>query len=102
MKGGCSKCHGKGRGDNQVNSWMTHLAQEVACWAQRRSQGETMRSLPSDLWMDWVMEIGVLEESGRRTGSVGDVHWVPYLIGELVCGRFEVGVEEAEVLEGDK
>jgi len=56
---------------------MTHLAQEVACWVQRRNQGEKMRSLPSDLWMGWVMEIGVLEESEQRTGSVGDVHWVP-------------------------
>lgn len=73
-----------------MNSWMTHLAQEVA---QRRSWGEKMRSLPSDLWMDWAMEKGVLEEFGRRTGSVGGVHWVPYLMGLAGCGRFEVGVE---------
>lgn len=61
-----------------------------------------MRSLPSDLWMGWVMEIGVLGESGQRTGSVGGVHWVPYLMGAVGHGRIEVGVEEAEVVEGDK
>ena len=56
---------------------MTHLAQEVACWVQRRNRVEKMGSLPSDWWMDWAREIEVLEESGQRTGSVGDVHWVP-------------------------
>lgn len=60
-----------------------------------------MRSLPSDLWMGWVMEIGVLEKCGRRIGSVGDVHWAQYLMGVLGYG-FEVGVEEAEVVAGDK
>lgn len=83
-----------------MNSWMTHLAQEVACWVQMRSQGEKVRSLPFDLWMGWVMGKGVLEESGWRTGSVGDVHWVPYLMGMAGCGRFGVSVEEA--VEGDK
>lgn len=48
------------------------------------------------------MEIGVLGESGRRTGSVGGVHWVPYLMEVAGRGRIEVGVEEAEVVEGDK
>lgn len=33
---------------------------------------------------------------------MGDVHWVPYLTWVAGCGRFEVGVEEAEVVEGDK
>lgn len=81
---------------------MTHLAQKVACWAQRRSRGEKMRSLPSDLWTGWVTVIEVLEESGWRTGSVGDVHWVPYLMGVAGYGRFELGLEEAGVVEVDK
>lgn len=101
MEGGCSKCLEKGRGDNQENSWKTHLAQEVACLDQRRSQGEMMRSLPSDFWMGWVMERGVLEESGQRTGSVGGVHWAPYLMGVHGCGRFEKWVKGAEVVEED-
>lgn len=46
------------------------------------------------------MEIEVLEESGPRTDSVGDVHWVPYLMGVAGCARSEVGAEEAEVVVG--
>ncbi len=61
-----------------------------------------MRSLPSDLWMGWVMETGELEESGWRTDNVGDVHWVPYLLEVAGCGRLEGRVMEAEVEEGDK
>lgn len=81
---------------------MTRLVQEVACWVQRRSQGEKMRSLPSDWWRDWVKGTEVLEESGQRTGSVGDVHWAPYLMEVPGNGRFEVGQERAEVVVGDK
>lgn len=44
----------------------------------------------------------MLGESGRRTGSVGDVHWVPYQRGVAGNGRLELGVGEAEVAEGDK
>lgn len=44
----------------------------------------------------------MLEGSGQRTGSVGGAHWVEYLFGELGYGRFEVAVEEAEVVEGHK
>lgn len=61
-----------------------------------------MQSLPSDLWTGLVKEIVVLEGSGRRTGSVGGAHWVEYLFEELGYGRFEVAVEEAEMVEGDK
>lgn len=61
-----------------------------------------MRSLPSDWWMGWVKEIEVLEESGQRTGSVRGVHWVPYLMGVAGHDRFEKGVGEAEVVEGDR
>lgn len=50
--------------------------------------------------MGWVVEIEVLEESGRRTDSVGDVHWGPYLMGVAGCARSELGVEEAEVVVG--
>lgn len=42
------------------------------------------------------------EESGQKTGSVEDVHWVPFLRGVVGCGKLEVGVEEAEAVEGDK
>lgn len=48
------------------------------------------------------METGVLEESGQRTGSVGDVHWVPSRMGVAEHGRSEMGVEQAEVVEEDK
>lgn len=48
------------------------------------------------------MEIRVLEESGRRTGSEGAVHWEPYLMEAAECGKFEVGVEEAEGVEVGK
>lgn len=61
-----------------------------------------MRSLPSDWWRGWVREIEVLEESGQRTGSVRAVHWVPYPMGVAGHERFEKGVGEAEVVEGDK
>lgn len=61
-----------------------------------------MRILPSDLWMGWATEREVLEESGWRTGNVGDVHWVPHLMEVAGCGRSEVAVEELEVVEGDK
>lgn len=44
----------------------------------------------------------MLEESGWRTGNVGDVHWVPHLMEVAECGRSEVAVEELEVVEGDK
>lgn len=60
-----------------------------------------MRSLPSDLLMGWVTEIGVLAECGRKFGSVGDVHWAQYLM-EVLGHEFEVGVEEAEVAVGGK
>ncbi|TNN54545.1 hypothetical protein EYF80_035248 [Liparis tanakae] len=50
--------------------------------------------------MGWVVEIEVLEESGRRTDSVGDVHWGPYLMGVVGRARSELGVEEAEVVVG--
>lgn len=52
--------------------------------------------------MGWVKEKGVSEESGQKTGSVEDVHWVPFLRGVVGCGRLEVGVEGAEGVEGDK
>lgn len=42
------------------------------------------------------------EESGQKTGSVEDVHWVPFLRGVVGCGRLGVGVEGAEGVEGDK
>lgn len=48
------------------------------------------------------MEIAGLEESGQKTGSAEDVHWVPYLMGVAGCGRFEMGVEEPGEEEGDK
>lgn len=53
---------------------MTHLDQEVACWGQKRSREGKMRNLPSDWLMGWAVAKGALEESGWRTGSVGDEH----------------------------
>lgn len=41
------------------------------------------------------------EESGQKTGSVEDDHWVPFQRGVVGHGKLEVGVEKAEVVEGD-
>lgn len=57
-----------------MNSLRLHLDQEVACWVQMKNRGEKMRSYLSDWWRGLVKEIRVLGESGRRIGSVEDVH----------------------------
>lgn len=84
-----------------MNNWTTHLAQEVACWAQRMSRGEMKKSLPFD-GMGWAKETRVLEESEQRTGNAVVLHRVPYLMGVLGNGRCEVGLEEAEAEAGDR
>lgn len=101
-EGGCSTRHGKGTGDNQANSWMTHLTQEVTCWVQQKSQGGMTRSLLFDCWMGWAMERGVLGESGWRTGRAAVVRWVRCLAVVLGCERIDQGVEEAEGVQGDR
>lgn len=60
-----------------------------------------MRRLPSGWWTGWVKGIGVLEESGQRTDSVGDAHRVPYLRGAVGYVKLEVGAEVAELVDGD-
>lgn len=87
MEGGCSEYREKGKVDIQVNSW---------------SQGEKMRSLPSDWWMGSVEATGALEESDWMTDSVKDVCLVAYLLRVVGHVGFEVGVEEAELVTEDK
>lgn len=44
----------------------------------------------------------MLGESGKRTDSVGAVHWVPYLMGVAGHEKFEKGLEEVDEVEGHR